>query len=153
MIPSPKLITFQFRNLLSKILIFPSIYLQLSAKAVNEVVPAAVHSVEDEEDVEDDHKEAEHDLKAWGQLEELDTTKVSDCHLSCTFIHVQNLKTKKYLVCVSNIELNLTFEPFPTCFSKLLTCFSILFTFAILSFFTGSQGLDAIHSKRRYLRS
>ena len=30
-------------------------YLQLSAETVNEVVPAAVHAVEDEEDVEDDH--------------------------------------------------------------------------------------------------
>ena len=37
-------------------------HLQLSAKAVNEVVPAAVHAVEDEQDVEDDDEEAEHDL-------------------------------------------------------------------------------------------
>ena len=53
MIPSPKLITLGFVWDLSGV--ENSDYLQLSAETVNEVVPAAVHAVEDEEDVEDDH--------------------------------------------------------------------------------------------------
>ena len=64
------------------------------------MVPAAVHAVEDKEDVEDDHlddhmdegnfnedvmdegyQQAEHDLQARGQLEEPHTPKVSESHL------------------------------------------------------------------------
>ena len=131
-----------------------SVHLQLSAKAVNEVVPAAVHAVEDEEDVEDDDEEAEHDLHTRGQLEELDTTKVSDCHLNKKMRKKWNFITEQkncgeklhWINAFSSVICNLTFEPFPTFFSKLLTCFSILFTFAIFSFFTGSRGLDTKNS-------
>ena len=53
MIPSPKLITlgcvWDLRGVEN------SDHLQLSAETVDEVVPAAVHAVEDEEDVEDNH--------------------------------------------------------------------------------------------------
>ena len=53
MIPSPKLITLGFVWDLKGV--ENSDHLQLSAETVNEVVPAAVHAVEDEEDVEDNH--------------------------------------------------------------------------------------------------
>ena len=53
MIPSPKLITlgcvWDLRGVENLD------YLQLSAETVDEVVPAAVHAVEDEEDVEDNY--------------------------------------------------------------------------------------------------
>ena len=53
MIPSPKLITLGFVWDLRGIDNLD--YLQLSAETVDEVVPAAVHAVEDEEDVEDNY--------------------------------------------------------------------------------------------------
>ena len=53
MIPSPKLITLGFVWDLRGIDNLD--YLQLSAETVDEVVPAAVHAVEDEEDVENNH--------------------------------------------------------------------------------------------------
>ena len=78
-------------------------HLQFSAKAVNEVVPSAVHAVEDEEDVEDDDEEAEHDLHTGGQLEELDTTKVSDCHLKFNICNRQSANMLRKVINTSSV--------------------------------------------------
>ena len=63
---------------------------------------------------------------------------------SCIFFSSRNSVSANCKLLYSGVKRYLTFsEPFSRFFSKCLTCFSILLTFAILSFFGGSRGLCA----------
>ena len=64
---------------------------------------------------------------------------------SCIFFSSRNSLSANCKLLYSSVKFRyLTFsEPFSRFFSKCLTCFSILLTFAILSFLGGSRGLCA----------